>query len=276
MRLTTKILGIAIVAAGLVQPVSAAVLYDYDATNDYVSGDESLRKIDGTAYTGGDAGRAFSTNAMQPISGYTGPAFFGGFEADAGAANFENANVDSSGKVGGDPIHFDMPNNNNVRFDAVVMGSVGLAQFDATSSVTVGAIRTSSQTNATASARLVFGIGSTYYVSTTEVLSSIGKDSVDSVTLDNTGLDALSFQVYDPGTAIAYDGGAAGAAFDPFVNNFDSVGVLLKYDRQAGSGRNGLGLQLYQLTVDATVIPEPASMALLGLGGLMMFARKRG
>lgn len=271
-RTTTAAVTAGVAMFCLASVTEAAVVFDYDSADGYITSAQPLRNADGTDFTGG-TGRLFSTNAMQPASGYTGPAFFGGFRIDSGTTNLNAVNVVDNSH-GGDPIDFSYANGiNNARFDAVVFGSVAPSTFDASSSVTIAAIRTSNQGVPTASARLVLGLGANYYAASTNALDSIGKDSIASVTLDGTALAALTWQVYDPATDIAYDSGAAVAAFDPFVNSFDSVGVLLKYDYTGGANRNDLGLELHQLTVDA--VPEPASLALMGLGGLLMLGRGR-
>lgn len=262
-----------IVAAALsVGSASAAIVFDFDASDGYVAGNQALRNADGTNFAGG-SGRAFSTNDMHPASGYTGPAFFGGFMVDGGSDGFGSVtvanNVDSA-----DPILFS-PNGgtNNLAYRAVIMGAVGTvsnpaAKFDSSSSVIVGSDR-GSFGGGTLS--LVFRSGSDYFISSTSVQTM--PTSPGTVTLDSAALDALSFDTYDPATSLTPSGSAS--TFDPFVNAWDAVGVHVRFNYNATSIRTNVVSSVHDLTVDATLVPEPASMALIGLGGAMLLGRRR-
>ncbi len=250
----------------------AVVVVDYDAADNPVTSTQPLRLADGTTSFTSGSSRAFSTNAMQPGSGYTGPAFHGGFAIATGGASMDLAQV-ANNSNGGDPIQFSMSNNANSSLNALVLADVTSSVFDSSSTIVLRAIRNDSQGTFSATIRLVFGVGSTYYASSTTVMTvNANNAGMSTLTLNFAQLDALTFDAYSPGTSLAYVGGSP-ASFDPTVDAWNSIGVLIRNANSGGSSRNNTGVELHQFTVDA--IPEPASLALLGLGGLLMLGRGR-
>lgn len=96
-----------------------------------------------------------------------------------------------------------------------------------------------------------------------------------------TGISIVSFGADDAGTLDI--GGvstaiAAGTATD--ISAFAStelVGETLTIAFTAGSGGNGFGVEslTFHVKPEGAAIPEPTSLALLGLGGVTMLARRR-
>lgn len=238
----------------------AAVVFDYDIANSPASSVQPLRLADGSDFTSGDS-RGFSTEAMHPDQDYSGPALFGGFEAGADPIQVAQTNSNGSIRFSRNQEHFSL--------NALIMGDAGTASFDANSEVVVAGKLAAGFGGA--NVRLAFGSGGDYYLSDSTI-QSWGSTS-SSVTLDAATLQALSFDTYDPSSGLAAGAGSS-SPFDPFSDVWDSVGVLINYNySMANTSRNNLGVEFEQLTV--TAVPEPASLALVGAGGLLMLVRRR-
>ncbi len=88
-----------------------------------------------------------------------------------------------------------------------------------------------------------------------------------------TPINTLVFQVYTPGLMIKSPASASfGAVATPDLTDVSQVGFLAYIDVFTSGAEN---FDTFNFEVNAGVIPEPASLALLGLGGLCMLGGRR-
>ncbi|MGF1634569.1 MAG: PEP-CTERM sorting domain-containing protein [Phycisphaerae bacterium] len=242
----------AIASLGLLAGAEAGIIFDYNGANDYVSANTSLRLADGTPAGPGDD-RPFSLKPMQPASGYSGPAFFGGFEVTTSNPTFAQptAQINASS----DGIGFAQATR-GLSVDLVVMADVAPSNFDGTSSLILQGAKSG---NGSSAFSLLFRSGGDYFITSTSVLSGTG-----TVNLDAVALGDLVFSTYDTSDL---NGVGAASTFDPFVNGFDAVGALVEFDFTPIGSDRALQVDLIRLTVDAVAIPEPSSaLAVAGMG----------
>ena len=144
--------------------------------------------------------------------------------------------------------------------------SLARVDFSALASARSGA---SSQTG-----RIMVQVGASYYLSqSTYALNN----TAQSFFYDSTTPGFGSFAAYDPTTAINFDQGTA--SFNPLsLSSIAGAGLYVENDSftTPASAQSNYTIATYQLgEFVVTPIPEPASLALLGLGGLMIVGRAR-
>lgn len=129
--------------------------------------------------------------------------------------------------------------------------------------------------------RLVIQQGGQFYIGTAAGFGRSGVFSADNFSVSTAGVTAnnvtfgdLAFETYDPTTAVGFPDSSVGTG-TPYAGPFDNIegiGIYMEAGRDLGqSERLRVGIESFVVTV----VPEPASMALLGLGGIALIVRRR-
>lgn len=143
-------------------------------------------------------------------------------------------------------------------------GDNSIVSLDSTSSFSAQA---SGQNNSSTRAmRFVVKQGGEFYISSDSTFANGGSTVTEN-------FDDLTWFEYDPASSLLFDGGAA------FTGTFDDVEALGVYATTGRPSTTGaeLRLTLGEFSANATLtpIPEPSSLALLGLAGLTLLPRRR-
>ncbi|MEX0326274.1 MAG: PEP-CTERM sorting domain-containing protein [Puniceicoccaceae bacterium] len=248
------------------------VIYSFGESTEYSTGAPQLTLGDGTtAASNSDLSRAFSTNAMQPQTDYTGPGFFGGWEA----SDSLNQNMDFPPLInqhtttgGFDGLYFTLNATASEAgsFALLMMADASTTvNFSDLQSFTLAAARTTG-TGQNAIAHAVIRVGSSYYVADTpanNVSSAYGDIS----------LALTSWNTYDPASSLSAIGSSATLNG---TDQVDAVGYLLFRNvlstNTGGNTRFGVG------KFEVVAVPEPSTYALLaGFAtlGLILFRRRQ-
>lgn len=260
---------------------SAFVAISYDGMdNDYVSADSFFN---GQATKSGTVdSRPFSAvNQLNPQSGYSGPAYYGGYQASGGTGTWPAISRDEvrNNFSGVDPIFIqvganDTPDSTVVGFQGLILfqqndflngldsGSVQLESLSAT----VGYRAAGTQSgDATYHARWLVATGGSYFLSQT--MQEMPGEGTVTPSLSGTDLTSELWATYDPSTDLNFDQSVA--SFSSL--SLDSItGVGIYFENDAYLEATGFEELRFSLqTFEATAVPEPSTVALfLGLGAL--------
>ena len=274
-RVTRRLLSTAALAvfsaAFVTTSATAAVVIDWGG--DYVTADTNFANQfngggSGPSGFGGFADGAFKQ--LSPVSGYTGGVFYGSvLELSNYSSAFPSSNTVIANGTTTDNIRLKSGNSTPTAF--LLLWDAGTVSFDADSSVHTA---TDGYTQQSAdSGRLVIRSDGNYYVSQQIVAAANPNNNVGNLT-------GLTWFNYDPTASPDVNGGslvaASGLVVDGAINNITQVGL---YFESSGAGANVLRMQAFQVDATVTVIPEPASYAMLagvfGLIGCAVMRRRR-
>lgn len=87
-------------------------------------------------------------------------------------------------------------------------------------------------------------------------------------------MHGLTLTIENGQITYSFDAGTAGGTLTFALSNTDDLAGLEFTSLQNG-GSDNAGYWLDNISVDGTLVPEPSSLALLGLGGLAMMRRRR-
>jgi hypothetical protein len=245
-----KCLSAALVCLALAAPASAALVASFGG--DTVSADQPMEPASWIATRPQNPNRFEDAAYISPSSGYSGQPFYGGY---AGDVYFDDAQLLNDGST--DYVEVD-----GFKNDWYLLAVYKKPDFlGSPSSVTVGGasmLTADASTSDQIHVRFVLGEGGSYFVS-------------DEVAVNGgTGLYELSpagasWSTYDPASDITSYGTPGAKSF----GEIDAVGVLVH-------GYDGWDtrVRLHAFEADL-VVPEPATVALLALGGLTLVGRRR-
>jgi hypothetical protein len=260
------ILGLAVLLAAA--PAFATLVVNYDVASygtgtlaAYSSGNDGTTWWNQRAFTD-PGGTKWSSGA-----GYTGPALYGGIRGE----------TQGGAKVGYDGYAltpFD------IRYQTTTTGLTGRLEmalvfdsgqtglrFDGTSSLMLGrsGYTTLERFESLADVRWLVRNGSTYYVS-----QSLIANTTAGLTETSSELAGEMWAVYNPADAAAFSLSLTFDTPSSSLTNLNAFGVMT-YKSSFSAVRSWL--KFNQFHADA-IIPEPATMSLLGLGAMAMLRRK--
>jgi len=264
------------------------------AGNDYVTGDYRLRTpADGGNYTfGGDSLIVNNTNGytaslMYKGTGSAGSLTIANLILDGGMISHANGSTDICNLYGN--IHVASastlyPKQGPINLYSVISGSSQLTiqQSDAGNSGNKIWIRSSANTftgNIVNNGRLEVADDANlnFVIGASGINNGISNGSLGTQQHSMFGGDFI-FDLTGAGTGIGDSWQIINTVADStyYLSTFTVAGFTAAGDEDSWLGNaNGVTYQFQESTGILTVIPEPASMLLLGLGGVMMVLRKR-
>jgi hypothetical protein len=253
---------LAAVVCGLMA-VSARADVVVDWGGNYVGNADGTQPMQVGGFSGGDP-LVISPSApqYQPYSGALSATIRG--QLTVSGSDYSFYQVLNNG--GADQLQFKTQNGNSGAALALwasdeFIGSPNTAiEFDATSSIDLN-VNTFVQVG---DVRHVIRTASGYFISDTGTITGTGAQSSGNLT-------ALNWYQYDPATSLTTIGSAASIVSGGKITGITEVGFLALLN---SSGGNALRMDSYEVT--ANFIPEPASLALLGLGSLLITRRRHG
>lgn len=268
------------ISAALLQPVSATVVVNYNS-NSYVTGvNQNMSRALSpqlTTYTGG-TGRSdvlvYSESiSMQPASGYTGPAFYGGFYRSGANATATNGSslrrITDNGSYDYLDFTFGYYTDSGatstegaailmfLKQDFTTLSTTPNLTFESTNPLTMNI-----QGVSKAEGRWMIKDGSFYYLS--------------NITYTTTGAKILAsisdttWALYDPAN-LDFDAGSASFLAHTFTD-IQGVGFYAQSTDATVNTAPGI-FRVNSFT--AAMVPEPQSLALLGLGLGVLALRRR-
>lgn len=262
--------GVITVAALSFGGAADATLISYGG--DVVSKTQNLTR--GWSLSGSTATVSFSdASALSPASDYTGPEFFGGASSSITGSATTSSNGNSAAVQQQDSGFDRISLTYNIGNDdpsAKTMESAGLVYFktgtgfDVSSNDAFSADVSNAFGGSTAAARWLVrdGSGSLYVSNETFAFGGASSSNLTGTTwalLDTSGSDF--FQTYGSFGSLSLTGlTGAGVYYEGVRNGLTSTG-----------NANGTGFRVNQFEV----VPEPASLVLLGLGGLCLLGGRR-
>ena len=209
----------------------------------------------------------FSTSLKSPVSGYSGPGFFGGATGTvsmSAASSLGWTTIHATNAAGG---HTDFI---NASASSTVIGSKLWAVYmftNQSASITQFVYNVRLSGSGTVQSNLLRIVvqkdDGSFYIS-----QERGRPSTGYIT--NSNPLALSWYNYDPVNSIA---GIGSQATDFTLNNVKSVGMWTSTEHVSGASLNmGAGLSVFQAY---GTIPEPATVGMLGLGALVTLLIRR-
>ncbi|MEM7576521.1 MAG: PEP-CTERM sorting domain-containing protein [Planctomycetota bacterium] len=277
----------------------AAVVVSYEGN--YVGSDTNLSRVDASLGARGAAGEAFGTafsdtSALSPNSGYTGPTFFGGYEwvlkdtsqfpnsYNAGRTQIRNERDNVNGTLSGanrlDSITLQGDFDGGGGYNGTEMAFTALVLFEAGDLIDLSSIEFRREVAAagqsgTFTQHLVAEQGGHYYIS--QDVSPGALVGNNTFNLNQAQLDGLTWAAYSPGTQLNFDQAAATFAALDLDLGVTSIGYYLEGDDLTYTAASSTGptLNLSIFEAQGTVVPEPATAALLALGGMTVLLRRR-
>jgi hypothetical protein len=272
------IIGALLGLAGIAQ---ATVVFNFDgATANAATASSNIVGTAATINAGASKTLTLAYNTSTPLLSsnggtYTGQSVYGGFSgtysnvsASAYTHNFAVLQYANGASVE-DLRSADTFTNNQISRAvglALLFGpaSAGNYQFDGTSVLTA---KTGSTLSGTGEARwVVVANGTTYLSSSTFNPSGLNITT----TLDNP--DAINWAAWTPGADMTF-GSLSYTNLGSSLNNITLAGVAVNYTAAASDTGTGSRYVLSGFTAD--VIPEPATVGMLGLGALLTLALRR-
>ncbi len=266
----------ALFVTGLVLPLHAGILVDYDGTDDYVSSDTDFaRKASQSGSGPYVSDNPFSDSSqLSPSSGYTGPTFYGGY-------NYTSSTV--NGYLSRQQIRDYTPNADQIFLQAYKgtgwSGSTltlhgiyifnqadfnpgfetGSVSLDGVSITWTGYI--TSVDSSSFDGRLAVEKSGTYYLSQTVI--DLANNS-GSFSLSGTSMQNELWAEFNPSSSLNFDAGSAN--FNSLdLESITAVGLYFEEDGWAGSSSQttsfGLGIKTFEAT--GTAIPEKSHMSVL-------------
>ncbi len=283
---------LSILAVGLALPAQAAVLVNYDGTNNYVSADTNFNTT--TTQTATDPytfTNAFSDSTqLSPASGYTGPTFYGGYEYTSSTIDKGLSKQMVRDLADGTPIYLQAYNGSGWEGSALSLHGIyvfrqqdfnpgyetGNISLNGISMTWDGYGNTAGSEPFDFEGRLAVEIGGQYYLSDTVInLNTYGGN----FSISGSTLSSVQWATYDPTSDLNFDAGSA-SFNDMDLDNIAAVGIYFEEDGWNGTNAQttsfGFGIESFEAT--GTAIPEPSHMgALFGAVCLMgaWVARRR-
>lgn len=290
------LLGIGLLAA-LIPAAQAAVVFNYGPSDSYVSEDIPFQ---GAAASTG-SGPYVSTNSykqLSPASGYSGPAFFGGYTFSSATYNVGFTNTasgqgiaNSNAILGGkNTLYFNVAGPTNSAFweSEMSFASVFVFQQDSfNEGFTSGGLTVDGfgitlfkhggnnpTLRFTPTGRWLVQIGETFYLSQATFTQSVNNESA-TFSISGNDLSNTQWAAYDPVANLFFDNAPA---FQPMsLTNVTAVGFYVEDTSfRPYSGTVGMRFGVSEFAV--TGIPEPSATGLLMFlilgGGAALALRK--
>lgn len=284
----------ALTATGTVS-LNAATVLDFAASQTHVVADTSFARVASGSGSGPYTSlNAFSDTApLSPASGYTGPAFYGGyslvstaFEAGFTRQQIRNNYTDTAGN---DAIFIQAVRTEGwagttLSFASVFIfkqsdfsepfqsGEIGVTGFNVT--YYNGSTSGSESDRFYAMGRWLVSVGAQYYLSESVIDNGRG---LHTASLSGEDLAGMNWALYNPETSVAFDAGAA--SFQPLtLSGVTAVGVYFEdpdFVGQPSASANAMALGISSFSVEGSVIPEPSQGALILFGGGALLAGAR-
>ncbi len=282
----------ALAASGLAVPAFAGIVVSYDSDiqngGNFSDGTpDNVVNLDGDGLdddvSGFLAGHPFETANPMPTPGdYTGPTIYGGVRVqelnstdanlsseDSNPLNFRvQTNVDSPARMHG-LLFFKTVSSVTFNLDSVTDDNANFMGIGSLEDGLEGGVWSGNERVTVRWA--IFGADGNMYLSQSTI-----SNSPDGRILDTAELAAETWQQHDAATEINFDQDTATyATTTAALNGIGMDGFGIYWENDDFTGDRMWMRKLEDFTVEA-VIPEPASIALLGLCGLVMVRRCRG
>lgn len=262
------------------QGLNAATLISYGPSNSYVSADETYARTATMTGSGPyvDENAFSDSSALSPSSNYTGPAFYGGyvFTSSDIPSGFTREQIrnDYTGLNNDDSMFLQ-----TFRAEGWATGTFSFAavylfkqeDFNAPyndGSITLDGLSLTYYENTSGSptdrfdptGRWLVQIADIYYLSEATITGTPG--AANTITINESELNATQWAVYDPSTSLFFDAGSA--SFDTIsLSGVTSVGVYFDDDDFNGIDTGVAVVSFGVSEFEATGIPEPTSATML-------------
>lgn len=266
--ITTALVGL----LGLTATALADVIVQFESTT-YVTADQPYGRgwtSEGGTDANGDGDGdddyiAFNTTTpFSPAANYTGPTFYGGWVAEGARDVRGNSGVadqtdnDAGSNDSAIMVELEQIDRGVIAFlksDFLNGGDTGPVTFDATSSLTFEA----SNLYGNNTIRLLVRDGSDWYIGETHLGNSASFNPANE--------NFAPFALAEGDKKIEF----TGSTYNVSGATFTDVTAVGTYHVNSPRSKSGVST----FAIDAVVIPEPATLALLGLGGAAFVARRQ-
>lgn len=263
--------------------VGAEMMFNFGPSTSYVTGDAAFNDGPGNATVGStyiERQNYSSTTALTPSSGYTGPAFYGGYEITSTGLADGYTKRQVRDKTPEDYLFLQAYATGGYNGDMSVAGFFLFKQQDFLSGYETGSLSVTGLSVTvncyndgihTQQGRWVVEKGGNLYVSQT-ALTIYGTTKVSVL-----GSDEL-WALYDPADAVnRLNFDQAGATFATMdLADITAAGIYYEHDLWAvGTGNEAFSFAVKDFEVLGAAVPEPASMVLLAFGGILVLGLRR-